>query len=98
MPEPLLGQAQKTPLVRTIEQDLGHGQADQLAIGDPRRPTKAPSSGRQEIIDQHVKADQQSVEVGGHNRPPWSTVMDTADFGARLLWSLRLRNQSSSGQ
>jgi hypothetical protein len=37
------------------------------------------------IVHQHVKADQQSVEAGGHNRPPWSTGMDTADFGA-LSW------------
>lgn len=39
---------------------------------------------RVRIIHQHVKADQQSVEVGGHNRPR-STGMDTADFGA-LSW------------
>lgn len=68
MPEPLLGEPQEAPLVRAVEQHLRDRQADQLAIGDPRRPAKAPS-GRQEIIDQHVKAGQQSVEVGGHSRP-----------------------------
>jgi hypothetical protein len=70
MPKPRSGEAQKAALSWAIEQHLRDRQADQLAIGDPRRPPQAAPSGRQEIIDEHVKADQQSVEVGGHNRPP----------------------------
>ena len=79
--EPLLREAQEAALVRAIEQHLRDRQADQLAVGDPRRAPEPPS-GRQEIINQHVKARQQGVEVGGHNGLLWSTVIDTADFGA----------------
>ena len=83
MPKPLPGQTQEAPLVRAIQEHLRDRQTDQLAVRDPRRPSEPPS-GRQEIIDQHVNVRQQGVEVGGHNRPPWSTVTSTADFGAFL--------------
>jgi len=67
MAEPPGGEPQKPPLVRAVEQHLRDRQADPLAVRDPDGTAEAPS-GRQEIIDQHVKADQQSVEVGGHGR------------------------------
>jgi hypothetical protein len=67
MPEPPSGQPQEAALVGAIQQHLRDRKTDQLAVGDQRR-TPEPTSGRQEIINQHVKADQQSVEVGGHGR------------------------------
>ena len=90
--------AQKAPLARAIEEHLRNPQTDQLAVRDPRRTTKAPSR-RQEIINQHVKARQQSVEVGGHSRLLWSTVYKHRRlrrlargpyFGINRLASIRL--------
>jgi hypothetical protein len=63
--------AQEAPLVRAVEQHLRDRQTDQLTVGDPQRPPEAASSARQELIDQHVKADQQSVEAADTIGPPW---------------------------
>jgi hypothetical protein len=65
VPQSAARQAQESPLGRNVEQDLRDGQAHQLSIGDLRAaPCARPT--RQDFISQHVKCDQQGVEIGGH--------------------------------
>jgi hypothetical protein len=48
------------------QQDLGHGRADQLGVGQQRRPAQ-PSRRPDRVIDLHVQCGQEGVEVLRHN-------------------------------
>ena len=63
-----------------VEQDLRDRQAHQLSVGDLWAASCAPSS-RQDFISQHVKSDQQGVEIGGHAA---TSVVDVGQSNADL--------------
>ena len=75
MAEPLARKAQKAPLGRAAEKNLGDGKRDELSCGDPR-PAARTAPGRQEIVHQHVKCGEQAVEVGVHEA---TSVVDVAE-------------------
>lgn len=82
MSQPPAGQTQKPPLRGTVEKDLGDRERDQLRVTDPRSPARTRTGG-QEIVGEHIKCGEKSVEVGGHET---TSVVDVATatptFGA----------------
>jgi hypothetical protein len=74
MPEPLARQAQEPPLGMAMQQDLGDRQRDEFRVADPWASART-RPGRQEIVHQHVKSDEQVVEVGAHEA---TSVVDVA--------------------
>ena len=65
MAEPCHREAQEVSLARDVEQDLSDSQADQLGVSDPRAAAGTRPA-RQDFISEHVKCDQEGVEIGGH--------------------------------
>jgi hypothetical protein len=59
------------PLVVAPEQDLRHGQAGELGVGDLRRPSRSAAAWlaqRDDPVGQfHVECGQEGVQVGGHD-------------------------------
>ena len=62
---------QPVPLVVAPEQDLRHGQAGELGVGDVRRPSRPAAAWlaiRDDPVGQfHVECGQEGVQVGGHD-------------------------------
>ncbi len=80
MAEPAHREAQEVPLARDVEQDLRDRQADQLGVGDLwASPRTRPA--RQDFISQHVKCDQEGVEIGGHAA---TSMVDVGNSNADL--------------
>ena len=71
VPDQARGGAQPVPLVVVPEQDLRHGQAGELGVGDFRRPSRPGAAGpakRDDPVGQfHVECGQEGVQVGGHD-------------------------------
>ena len=71
VPDRARGGAQPVPLVVAPEQDLRHGQAGELGVGDVRRPSRPAAAGpaqRDDPVGQfHVECGQEGVQVGGHD-------------------------------
>jgi hypothetical protein len=69
-PDLARGGAQPVPLAVAPEQDLRHGQAGELGVGDVRRPSRPAAAGlaqRDDPVGQfHVECGQEGVQVGGH--------------------------------
>jgi hypothetical protein len=85
VPQPLGREAQPVPLRGDPEQDLGHGQADQLGVrqlGWPARPVARPD----QLVDGDVECDDEGVEVGVHEA---SQEVDVA-FATPTLGALAL--------
>src|SRR5581483_2984332 len=79
--EPAAGEAQETALGRAVEEDLRDSQTDDLGVCDPRlAPRPAPLG--QEIISEHIKCDEKSVEVGRHAASLVGVASATPDFDA----------------
>jgi hypothetical protein len=74
LPEPVGGPGEEPAVGRAVEQDLGDRQADELRVGDLRRPSGTVAR-LQEIVGQHIKADQERVEADGHEA---TSVVDGA--------------------
>jgi len=81
VPQSAHREAQEPPLGRDVEQNLRDRQAHQLRVGDLRAASCARSS-RQDFVSQHVKCDQQGVEIGGHAAT--SMVVDVGQSNADL--------------
>jgi hypothetical protein len=66
--EPVPRQAQPAGLGVEAEQDLGHGQADQLGVGEARRLAGTPPDAEQdeEVVDGDVPCRDEGVELGLH--------------------------------
>ncbi len=66
--EPVLGEAQPAALGVEAEQDLGHGQADQLGVGEARRSAGALPDAQpdEEVVDFDVACRDEGVEVVLH--------------------------------
>jgi hypothetical protein len=66
--QPVPRQVQPVGLRVEPEQDLGHGQADQLGIGEARRlaGTAASFEADEEVIDGDVPCCDEGVELGLH--------------------------------
>jgi hypothetical protein len=66
--EPMPREAPPAALGVEPEQDLGHGQADQLGIGEARRPagTAADAEQDEEVVDGDVPCRDEGVELGLH--------------------------------
>src|SRR4029453_19082738 len=63
VPQPGSGEPQPAPLGGEPEQDLGHGQADQLGVGEFGPPAGA-DPGAEQLVDADVQGDEEGVEVG----------------------------------
>src|SRR2546427_5445865 len=70
----LTGQPNKPSLGMTPKHDLRDRQRDELGIGD-LRATACTLPRRQEVVRQHIKCDEQAVEVGVHEA---TSVVDVA--------------------
>jgi hypothetical protein len=85
VPQPPPGERQELSIVGDAQEHLGHGERDELGVGDPRR-TPRPAPLGQEIVHAHVKCREQSVEVGAHET---TSVVDVAvatpTFGALVM-------------
>ena len=93
VPQPAHREAQEPPLGRDVEQDLRDRQAHQLSVGDLWAASCARSS-RQDFISQHVKSDQQGVEIGGHAATSGSTLDRATPTFDTLQSNVDLRHPS----
>jgi hypothetical protein len=68
MAKPAIAEPDPAVLVVAAQQDLGDGQADQLAVGQPRLAagTPTPWVGAQQLVDGDVQCDDEVVETGAH--------------------------------
>jgi hypothetical protein len=99
MAQPVARDRQEPPVAGTIQQHLRNRQADQLGVGDPRRPA-ATTARQQEVISQDVESDEERVEAGGHgaskvNDARTPPVFDTPP-PAHPAATPSIRNRSSS--
>jgi hypothetical protein len=60
-----VGEPQPAPLAVTPEEDLGHGQTDQLGVAELRLAARTPA-GAEQLIDHDVECNDEGVEVGVH--------------------------------
>jgi hypothetical protein len=69
------------------QEHLRDRQTDQLAVADLRRPSgpRARRQGEQEVIDTHVKSDDEGVEVGEHAASVVDVAIATPTFGALVM-------------
>jgi hypothetical protein len=85
VPEPPAGQGKEPAVVGDREEHLRDRQRDELGVGNARR-MPGPAALGQEIVDAHVKCDDESVEVGEHET---TSVVDVAiatpTFGALVM-------------
>ncbi len=58
------GEAQPAAFAREAEQHLGHGQADQLGVGELRRPAGPPARA-EHVVGGYAECGDEGVEVGG---------------------------------
>jgi hypothetical protein len=65
MPEPVTDKAQPVALGAGAEQDLGHGQADQLGVAEPGRAAWSQARAEQ-VVDGDVQCGDEVVETGVH--------------------------------
>jgi hypothetical protein len=65
MTESATDRAQPAPFGAILEQDLGHGQADELAVGQLGWVARSPA-GLQQLVDGDVECDDEVVETGVH--------------------------------
>jgi len=65
VPQPLGDRPQPAAFGVVAEQDLGHGQAKELAVGQPGWPAGAVA-GLQQLVDGDVQCDDEVVETGAH--------------------------------
>ena len=79
------GQPQPAPLGATAEQDLGHGQTDQLGVAELGTPARSLARAEQ-VINHDVECDDEGVEVGVHEA---SLEVDVA-FATPTLGALAL--------
>jgi hypothetical protein len=69
VPKPVTDGPQPAALGVVAQQDLGDGQADQLAVSQPGWPARAPA-GFQQLVDGDVQCDDEVVETGVHEASP----------------------------
>jgi hypothetical protein len=69
VPESAGDRAQPAAFGVVAEQDLGDGQADQLAVGQLGWPTR-PVAGLQQLLDGDLQCDDEVVEEGVHEASP----------------------------
>ena len=74
VPEPLSSQPQERTLLGALQDDLRHGQGDQLGVADSWAFSCTTPRG-QEIIHHHVKCGEKVVKVGVHEA---TSVVDVA--------------------
>lgn len=79
-----LGKPQELAVVGHGQEHLGHRQGDELGVGDEGR-TSASAPAGQEIVDAHVKCDDEGVEVGVHEASMVDVALATPSFGALVL-------------
>lgn len=82
MAKPAAGEAQEAPLRGAVEEDLGNSERKNAGVVDPRLAAR-PAPLRQEIVGEHIKCDQQSVEVGRHAASLVGVALATPDFDTR---------------
>jgi hypothetical protein len=86
VPDPGGGRAQPVVFVVEAQQHLGHGQTDQLGIGDGGWAARAgtapwPQGGDDSVGQLHVQCDEESVQVGDHEGLQGPTCVNTPILG-----------------
>jgi hypothetical protein len=82
MTQPCAGKPEEAPLGRAVEEHLSDGEREDLRISDARLTARAGTLG-QEIICEHIKCDEQGVEVGRHEASLVVVALATPDFDAQ---------------
>jgi hypothetical protein len=72
--------AQPAAFAVVAEQDLGHGQADQLGVGELGSAAWA-AAGLHQLVDGDVQCDDEVVEVGAHETPKVGSAVATPTLG-----------------
>jgi hypothetical protein len=65
VPQPVGDRSQPAAFGAVAEQDLGHGQAEEFAVGQLGWVARAPA-GFQQLVDGDVQCDDEVVETGVH--------------------------------
>ena len=65
MAEPAADRAQPAAFGAIAQQDLGHGQTQQLGVAE-FRPPAGPAAGFQQLVDGDIECDDEVVETGVH--------------------------------
>jgi hypothetical protein len=78
------GQREELAVVRNREKHLRDSQRDELTIGDLLRTARTLPR-RQEIVNTHVKCDDEGVEVGVHEASLVDVALSNASFGALVM-------------
>jgi hypothetical protein len=68
-----VGEADPAGLGVEAQQHLGHGQSDQLRVGQPRQAAQPPRSG-QLIIDLDLECGQEGIQLVGRHNPMLDTL------------------------
>jgi hypothetical protein len=77
--QPLAGDGQEAPVRGDAHDDLGHGQRDDLGVGDLSPRVGSPAG--QEIVGGDINRGAEGVEVGVHRGLRVDGAIATADFG-----------------
>jgi hypothetical protein len=68
MPQPAVGEPYPPVLAVDAEQDLGHGQGQQLGVAESGTTPPTPACRNHMIVDLHIQCGQEGVEVVRHSR------------------------------
>jgi hypothetical protein len=87
MSEPVARDREKPSVVGDAQEHLRDGERDQLAVADLRRTSGAGARRQreEEVIDAHIKSDDEGVEVGVHAASVVDLAIATPTFGALVM-------------
>jgi hypothetical protein len=87
MREPVARDREKAPVIGDPQEHLRDRERDELAVSDLRRAARprARRQSEQEVIDAHVKSDDEGVEVGVHAASMVDVAIATPTFGALVM-------------
>jgi hypothetical protein len=84
MPQSPPGEREELAVIGDGQKHLRDSQRDELGISDLWR-MPGPPPRRQEIVNTHVKCDDEGVEVGVHEASKVDVAISNASFGALVM-------------